>query len=102
MNNTSLNFTAKTGRGWGYCVFGKMVEGMDVVDAIEKQPTTVKNSYRDVPVTPAIIKKAVVVNTPEAKSAMKPKGNRRESARESVRESGNRRGIGVRGIGVTS
>ena len=69
VNNTSLNFKAKTGRGWGYCVFGKVVDGMDVVDAIEKQPTTVKNPYRDVPVTPVIIKNAVVLKNPETKTA---------------------------------
>jgi peptidyl-prolyl cis-trans isomerase B (cyclophilin B) len=61
VDNAFLNFTAKTPRGWGYCVFGKVVEGMDVVDAIEKQPTTTKNIGGDVPVTPVIINKAVVV-----------------------------------------
>ncbi len=73
VNNGFLDFTAKTGRGWGYCVFGKVIEGMDVVDAIENQPTTTKISYRDVPVTPVIIKKAVVVGTPDAKTAIKSK-----------------------------
>jgi peptidyl-prolyl cis-trans isomerase B (cyclophilin B) len=76
VNNTSLNFTAKTGPGWGYCVFGKVVEGMDVVDAIEKQPTTVKNSFQDVPVTPVIIKNAVVIIAPETKTAIKSKENK--------------------------
>jgi len=61
-NNASLDFTAKTSRGWGYCVFGKVVDGMDVVNTIENQPTTVKNPYRDVPVTPIIIKNAVFIN----------------------------------------
>jgi peptidyl-prolyl cis-trans isomerase B (cyclophilin B) len=62
VDNAFLNFTAKTPRGWGYCVFGKVVEGMDVVDAIEKQPTTTKQIGGDVLVTPVIIKKALAVD----------------------------------------
>lgn len=75
VDNGFLDFKAKTGRGWGYCVFGKVVEGMDIVGAIEQKPTTVKNGFRDVPVTPIIIKKAVLINdtntaaTPEVKKA---------------------------------
>jgi hypothetical protein len=42
---------------------------MDVVDAIENQPTTVKNPHRDVPVTPVVILKAEILNTPETKAA---------------------------------
>lgn len=63
VDNGFLNFTARTGRGWGYCVFGKVVDGMDVVDAIENQPTTAKNPHRDVPVTPIVIKNAMVLST---------------------------------------
>jgi peptidyl-prolyl cis-trans isomerase B (cyclophilin B) len=62
VDNEFLDFKSKTGRGWGYCVFGKVVEGMDVVSVIEQQPTTVNNGYRDVPVTPIIIKKAALIN----------------------------------------
>ncbi len=69
VNNGFLDFKAKTSRGWGYCVFAKVVDGMDVVDAIEKQPTTVKSAYRDVPVTPVIIKNAKVINNPDTKPA---------------------------------
>jgi peptidyl-prolyl cis-trans isomerase B (cyclophilin B) len=61
VDNAFLDFTAKTPKGWGYCVFGKVVEGMDAVDAIENQPTTAKHIGGDVPVTPVIIKKAVIV-----------------------------------------
>ena len=71
VNNTSLDFKAKTGRGWGYCVFGKVIDGMDVVDAIEKQPTTFKNPHRDVPVTPVIIKNAVLINNSKTKPTPK-------------------------------
>lgn len=38
-NNTSLNHSEKTERGWGYCVFGKVVKGMDVAEHISKLPT---------------------------------------------------------------
>ncbi len=73
VDNGFLDFKSKSPRGWGYCVFGKVVEGMDVVDVIEKQPTTVKNAYRDVPVTPIIIKKAVLIKKAEAKAAPEKK-----------------------------
>lgn len=65
VDNGFLNYKEKTGRGWGYCVFGKVVEGMDVVDAIEKQPTTVKNGMPDVPVTPVVIKSATLIAPPK-------------------------------------
>ncbi len=46
--------------GWGYAVFGKVVEGTDVVDAIEKVPTGNKAGHSDVPVEPVIIEKAEI------------------------------------------
>jgi len=58
VDNAPLDFTAKTGQGWGYCVFGRVVEGMDLVDAIEKEPTTFRGGAGDVPVRMAIINKA--------------------------------------------
>ncbi len=61
VDNTFLNHTAKTTQGWGYCVFGKVVEGLEVVDAIEAVNTTTKLSYQDVPVEPVIIEKATLV-----------------------------------------
>ncbi len=60
--NEFLNHRAKSMKGWGYCVFGKVVSGMNVVRAIENEPTTIKNGMRDVPVTPVVIKKAEVVD----------------------------------------
>ncbi len=57
VHNTSLDHTAKTPQGWGYAVFGKVVEGMDVVDAIAR----VKTGRGDVPVEPVLIVKASVV-----------------------------------------
>ncbi len=49
---------AESRDGWGYAVFGKVVEGMDVVDAITKVPTTTKGQYENVPAEPVVIKSA--------------------------------------------
>jgi peptidyl-prolyl cis-trans isomerase B (cyclophilin B) len=48
-DNDFLNYSSSTANGWGYCVFGKVVEGMDVVDAIAKQPTGNRAGHGDVP-----------------------------------------------------
>lgn len=48
-DNVFLNHKSKDQRGYGYCVFGKVISGMDVVDNIEKAETTFKGSYQDVP-----------------------------------------------------
>jgi len=60
-NNGFLNFRSKTPEGWGYAVFGKVVEGMDVVDAIVAVKTTTKGPYENVPVEPVVVRKATVV-----------------------------------------
>jgi peptidyl-prolyl cis-trans isomerase B (cyclophilin B) len=57
-DNDFLNHTGKTASGWGYCVFGKVVEGMDVVDKIRAVKTTSKSGHQDVPVEAVIIEKA--------------------------------------------
>lgn len=59
-NNDFLNFRAPTGSGWGYAVFGKVVEGKDVVDAIKAVPTGNSGFHQDVPKEPVEIQKAVV------------------------------------------
>ncbi len=60
-DNDFLNHTAPTSSGWGYCVFGKVVEGMDVVDKIAGVATTSKAGHRDVPVESVSIEKAIVI-----------------------------------------
>ncbi len=49
-DNDFLNHTGKTAQGWGYAVFGKVVEGMDVVNKIKSVPTGNKGFHQDVPV----------------------------------------------------
>ena len=55
-DNDFLNHSDNTPRGFGYAVFGKVVEGMDVVDRIGKVKTTTSGPYRDVPAKPVVIK----------------------------------------------
>jgi cyclophilin family peptidyl-prolyl cis-trans isomerase len=60
VNNQSLDFTSKTTQGWGYCVFGQVVKGMETVDKIEKVSTTMRAGRRDVPAEPVIIKSVTI------------------------------------------
>lgn len=60
-NNGFLNFTAPTPQGFGYCVFGKVVEGQDVVDKIKKVKTGNKAGHQDVPVEDVTIERAEIV-----------------------------------------
>jgi len=60
VDNSFLDHTAKNARGWGYCVFGKVVDGMDTVDDITKVKTANKAGHQDVPVVPVIIEKVTV------------------------------------------
>ncbi len=54
-NNANLDHRDETPRGFGYAVFGKVVEGMDVVDKIKKVPTTTSGMHQNVPKTPVVI-----------------------------------------------
>jgi len=56
-DNVFLDHMAKTAGGWGYCVFGRVVKGMEVVHAIEIVKTSVQFGHGDVPVEPVLIKK---------------------------------------------
>ena len=59
-NNEFLNHTAPTASGWGYCVFGKVIEGMDVVDKIKAVKTASKGGHQDVPIDAVMIEKAII------------------------------------------
>ena len=60
-DNSFLNHTSQTSSGWGYAVFGEVIEGMDVVDAMAKQATSNRGGHQDVPKTDIVIEKAEVV-----------------------------------------
>lgn len=60
-DNSFLNHTSPTPNGWGYAVFGEVIEGMDVVDAMAKQPTGNRGPHQDVPKTDIVIEKAEVI-----------------------------------------
>jgi peptidyl-prolyl cis-trans isomerase B (cyclophilin B) len=60
-NNGFLNHTAKTNQGWGYAVFGKVSEGMDVVEKINTVKTGNRSGHGDVPLEAVIIESAEVI-----------------------------------------
>ena len=61
VNNDFLNHTSPTAQGWGYAVFGKVVKGQEVVDAMKKVRTTRKGYHDDVPFDAVVIDKAVAL-----------------------------------------
>ncbi|TMH85115.1 MAG: peptidyl-prolyl cis-trans isomerase [Betaproteobacteria bacterium] len=60
-DNGFLDHTAPNAQGWGYCVFGKVVEGRDVIDEIKQVKTGKRGAHADVPVEDVIIERAEVV-----------------------------------------
>jgi len=60
-DNDFLNHTGATPSGWGYCVFGRVVDGMQVVDQIKGVPTGAKFGFKDVPSSDVLIEKVQVV-----------------------------------------
>ncbi len=66
VDNKFLDYRAPTTRGWGYCVFGRVVDGMDVVDKIRRIPTGPAGPFaKDAPRIPVVIERAEIV-TPAA------------------------------------
>jgi len=61
VDNGFLNYRSATPDGWGYCVFGRVTNGMDVVDAIKGVATTNKGYYQDVPAEDVVIEKVELV-----------------------------------------
>lgn len=61
-NNDFLNFSGPTQQGFGYCVFGRVTQGMDVIDKIVAVPTGNRGGHEKVPLTPVLIKSMRVVS----------------------------------------
>ncbi|MGE4534385.1 peptidylprolyl isomerase [Halomonas sp.] len=59
-DNAFLNHSGKSIQGWGYCVFGRVVDGMEVVEKIRKVETTRRGMHADVPAQDVLIEKAYV------------------------------------------
>jgi len=60
-DNDFLDFRSADTQGWGYCVFGRVTDGLDVVEAIRSVPTGSKGFHQDVPVEDVVIERAEVV-----------------------------------------
>ena len=60
-DNAFLNHSGKNSQGWGYAVFGKVVDGMDVVNTVKKVSTTSKSGHQDVPADPVVIESATII-----------------------------------------
>jgi peptidyl-prolyl cis-trans isomerase B (cyclophilin B) len=60
-DNDFLNHRAKNAQGWGYAVFGRVVEGFEVVDAIAQVPTGTSGPHSDVPKEPVVIDRISLV-----------------------------------------
>jgi cyclophilin family peptidyl-prolyl cis-trans isomerase len=66
VDNSFLDFREKNRRGWGYAVFGRVIDGMDTVDKIAKLPTTARpDGSRDVPIEPPVIKRVTRIKAGE-------------------------------------
>jgi peptidyl-prolyl cis-trans isomerase B (cyclophilin B) len=61
-DNSFLDFKSETADGWGYAVFGEVIEGTDVVERIKAVPTTFRAGHQDVPTEDVTIEKAVMVD----------------------------------------
>jgi peptidyl-prolyl cis-trans isomerase B (cyclophilin B) len=61
-DNSFLDFKSETADGWGYAVFGEVIDGTDVVDRIKSVPTTFKGGHQDVPSEDVIIETATMID----------------------------------------
>ncbi|GAB1333985.1 peptidylprolyl isomerase [Streptomyces sp. E-15] len=60
-DNAFLNYSAKTPNGWGYAVFGRVVEGQDVVDSVKAIKTGSRHGHQDVPTESVVIESAKII-----------------------------------------
>lgn len=68
-DNGFLDHTAANPAGWGYCVFGRVVEGMDVVHEVEAVDTGSRSGHQDVPIDDVIIERVEILDEPETAAA---------------------------------
>ena len=61
-NNEFLNHSGKNSQGWGYAVFGAVIDGMDAVNAIKGVSTTMRSGHQDVPAEPVVIESATMID----------------------------------------
>jgi peptidyl-prolyl cis-trans isomerase B (cyclophilin B) len=61
-DNGFLDHSGQTNEGWGYCVFGAVTDGLDVVQAIAKVPTTASGMHQDVPADDVVIEAVELVD----------------------------------------
>ncbi|MEE8212705.1 MAG: peptidylprolyl isomerase, partial [Acidiferrobacterales bacterium] len=62
-DNDFLNYTSSTPSGWGYCVFGRVIDGMHVVESIGGVPTRTQYGFENVPITDVVIESVELVKT---------------------------------------
>lgn len=62
-DNDFLNYTSSTSSGWGYCVFGRVIDGMHVVESIGGVPTRTQYGFENVPITDVVIESVELVKT---------------------------------------
>jgi peptidyl-prolyl cis-trans isomerase B (cyclophilin B) len=62
-DNAALDFKSANAANWGYCVFGEVTEGMDIVDAIAKAKTSTSGMHQDVPVADIVLERAEVADS---------------------------------------
>lgn len=79
VDNTRLDYRFETPQGWGYCVFGKVIDGMEVVDEISKTPTGPAGPFNsDAPQAPVVIEEASrVTSTPKASTEKPPSSTKK-------------------------
>ena len=63
VDNDFLNYTAATPEGFGYCVFGHVVEGINVIEQIRGVPTASRFGFKDVPIKDVVLEKVEIVNS---------------------------------------
>ncbi len=86
-NNTNIKHIRNKSKAWGYCVFGKVVKGMDVVNTIENLPTITKERYHNVPANPVIIESAIVENDNQQSNSATSGNNERSDISNKVSSS---------------